>query len=120
MRLYGPWKVTLPGEEYLWEPDEMDGPECYAVEQELVGTPWETFEAWAGGVGSGLWVPCQTLVWFLRHKAGQPSERRDVTFKLRQLDVIQAPKAEEGDEPSETDGSPPSPDSGSAPVTSTS
>lgn len=119
MRLYGAWKVTLDDEEWLWEPDEMDGPECYAIELELAGTPWETFTDWVTGVGTGKWVPCQTLVWFLRTKAGQPSERREITFKLRQLEIVQTVPKEQNGEPSEISGSSPSPDSESDPATST-
>lgn len=122
MRLYGAWSVTLPGEEYTWEPDLMTGPDCYGVEQQLVGTPWEAFDDWVqDGIAKAKWVPCQTLIWFLRYKNGQPSDRIDIVFPLRQLKITElksGPKAGTGR--SATSGSRRSRASGSAPATSTS
>lgn len=85
------WKVTLPGEEYLFEPDEMLGSEWGAVEAES----GLTFDEWVNAIDARKWVPCQVLVWFLRQKAGRQEERRDVDFKIRQLrtEMIPDPKA---------------------------
>lgn len=81
------YKVTLPDEEFLFEPDEMQGSEWGAVEAET----GSTFEEWTDGIDKRLWVPCQTLVWFLRTKAGAPCERREVDFKIRQLKIARVP-----------------------------
>lgn len=120
MRLYlGAWRVTLGDEEYLFEPDEMTGTECYAVEQELEGTEFVVFDDWITGIDQGRWLACQALLWFLRYKAGQPSERIDIDFPLRKLQVTRAPKDNLDIESSETDGSSPLPDSESIPDSST-
>ena len=119
MRLYGEWKVTIPGEEFTFQPDEMTGPDCYMVEQELEGTPWEAFDAWILGISEDRWVPCQTLIWFLRTKAGQQVDRRSVDFPLRKMQMTKVPKDEPDTELSETNGSDPSPSSESDPDIST-
>lgn len=81
MKLYGTWKVTLPDEEYLFEPDEILGSEWGAIEAQA----GMSFDEWATGIDTGTWVPCQVLVWYLRQKAGRQEERREVDFKIRQL-----------------------------------
>lgn len=103
MILYGRFNVILPDEEYVWEPDEMTFGECKGVEDELEGTGWEAFTDWMVACSRARPVACQVLVWFLRYKAGKPSERRDVDFPLRKLRIepIPDPKDEASTETSE-------------------
>lgn len=98
------WKVTLPDEEYLFEPDEILGSEWGAIETET----GMSFEDWTNAIDARKWVPCQVLVWFLRQKAGRQEERRDVDFKIRQLKLVRVDDPKAPTETSEPDTSSPS------------
>jgi hypothetical protein len=91
LKLYGRWKVTLPGEEYVWEPDDT------TVNEELLleGEHGMTFEEWVEAVDERRAVPCQVLIWYLRRKADPTYqvERMAVDFPIRRLatEEIEAP-----------------------------
>lgn len=90
---YGRWKVTLPGEEYVFEPDEMLASEWGMVETEL-GMP---FRDWLNAIDRREFTATQGLVWFLRYKAGRQMHRSEVDFKIRQVTLTQLPKDPEAD-----------------------
>lgn len=87
MKQYGTWKVSLPGEEYTFEPDQILGSECLAIENEA----GVSFEEWLIEIDKVKAIACQVLVWFLRQKAGIQEVRRDVDFKIRQLRLVRVP-----------------------------
>lgn len=115
MILYGRWKVTLPGEEYVWEPDETTVAEEFLLESEHGGT----FDEWMTGIDDRKAAACQILVWFLRRKAGRQEDRLAVDFPIRRLvtepidtpeTVAGLPEASAGSEQSGPATSSPSPD----------
>ena len=110
--LTGDLKVTLPGEEYIWQPDEMTlGEMSMCLDQELGGM---TFADWMRGIINNQPIPCQVLVWYLRLKAGRQEDRTSVNFPIRKLDVDLVPKDEpnsSNSDPSTSDSSP-EPDTG--------
>lgn len=107
-RQYGVFQVTLPGEEYVFEPDEMMASEWGMVETEL----GMSFDDWLDAFDRRDFTATQGLVWFLRYKAGQQMHRSEVDFKIRQVDVTRLPKDPEADtESSEPDTSSPSSES---------
>lgn len=81
MKLYGKWKVTLPGEDYEWAPDDMTLGECLMVETET----GLSFDDWLTAIAEDRAEACQVLVWFLRRKAGRQEERIAVDFPIRRL-----------------------------------
>lgn len=81
------FKVRLPDEEYLFDTDDMLGSEWGAIEEET----GLTYDEWTVAIDQRKWVPCQVLIWFLRQKNGRPEVRREVDFKIRQLDVERVP-----------------------------
>lgn len=106
MKLYNRWRIVLPDEEYEFAPDDMTMSECLGVERELAGTEWTTFDEWLTvGINEAHPVACQVLIWYLRMKAGQPCERRDVDFPLRRLKLIAVPD-DPKDESTETSDEP--------------
>lgn len=118
MKLYGRWKAAIPGEEYVWEPDEVTLSEQLLVENEA-GT---SYDDWIeDGVANSRAEACQILIWFLRRKAGQQQERFSVEFAIRKLTLtkieepVALPEAEAVSEKSETATSSPSPSTESAP-----
>lgn len=84
-------KITLPGEEYEWEPDETTLAECLAIESELDGMAWDE---WLAAIDDRRAVACQVLIWFLRHKAGNQQDRHAVDFPLRKLSIAVIPDAD--------------------------
>ena len=107
MRLYGRWKVSLPGEEYVWEPDET------TVSEELMleGEHGLSFDEWVEAVDERKAIPCQVLVWFLRRKAGRQEDRMSVDFPIRRLATEQLDEDADPEAPavSETATEPSSP-----------
>jgi hypothetical protein len=91
VKLYGAWRVTLPDESYLFEPDEMLGSEWSLIETEL----GMSFEQWVSEINEARFVACQGLVWFLRRKAGRLEDRMAVDFKIRQLVLAREPDPKE-------------------------
>ena len=86
MRLYGRWKVSLPGEEHVWEPDEVLFSEQLLLENES----GMSYDEWIlDGVRLSRAVPCQILVWFLRRKAdpAYQVDRMAIEFPIRKLDL---------------------------------
>lgn len=121
MKLYGRWKVTLPDEEFVWEPDEVTFSEQLMIENEADCS----YDEWIlDGVSPSRAVPCQILVWFLRYKAGQQQERYAVEFPIRKLTLekidepVALPESPAGSEQSEPATSQSSPTTtGSVPST---
>lgn len=114
MRLYGEWKVTLPGEEYVWAPDDTTLAETLMLENET----GETFDDWVTGIDARRAVPCQVLIWFLRYKAGKQEDRMTVDFPIRRLNLVHIveeveddPEASAGSEPATSQPSPASTES---------
>jgi hypothetical protein len=89
--LLGAWKVTLPGESFTWEPDEMMLSEWAECEAAYGGT----FKEWAIAINDREAKACRVLVWWLRRKKGIDLELADVDFKIRQLDVEPIPDPED-------------------------
>lgn len=119
MKLYGRWKVTLPDEEYVWEPDEVTFSEQLLIENEADCS----YDDWIlEGVSESRAVPCQILVWFLRRKAGQQQERFAVDFPIRKLTLekldepVALPESQAGSEqqsaPATSESSPTTTESG--------
>lgn len=111
MRLYGQWSVRLPGEEYVWSPDDTTLGENLMIETETGGT----FDEWVKAIDERRAVACQVLVWFLRRQAGRQEDRMAVDFPIRRLDVEKLgdadPEASAGSEPATPPDSPPSTES---------
>jgi hypothetical protein len=84
-------KVTLPGEEYVWDWSEILLSEQRAIETELPGMTWDQFIL---GIEQQRSDPCQVLIWFLRRKAGQNIARVDVDFPIRKLAIEVLPDAD--------------------------
>lgn len=101
MKALGRWEVTLPGESYVWEPDEVTVAECLMLETES----GLTFPQWILAIDDERAEACQILVWFLRHKAGRQEDRFAVDFPLRKLEIREI--GEEGDDPEGSAGSGP-------------
>jgi hypothetical protein len=91
-KLYGAWKVTLPGETFTWEPDEMLGSEWGELAQRLGGM---SFEDWVDGIDQRDFGPCRALIWFLRRRKGIDLDLADVDFKIRQMDTEKIPDPED-------------------------
>ena len=95
-------KVTIPGEEYLWDPDDMMLSEQRLIESEL---PKDSFSQFLDGIDERRADECQVLVWFLRRKAGNQMDRHAVDFPIRRLTIevlpeaIPDPEAPAGSEP---------------------
>lgn len=109
MKAYGRWNVVLPGESYVWEPDEVTLGECLMIENEAE----QIYDAWIRDVGDGRSVACQILIWFLRRKAGRQEDRIAVEFPIRKLDITEIveavaddPEASAGSEPATEPTSP--------------
>lgn len=115
MRAFGRWQVTLPGEEYVWEPDEVTLGECRTIEAEAGCT----YMQWITRIGDAdranplaatadqVSDACQVLIWFLRLKAGQQQERAAVDFPIRKLEIRQLTDDGEDDDPEASAGSEP-------------
>src|SRR5881628_2956917 len=82
--LYGAWTVTLPGESYTWEPDDMLLSDWALVEEEFGGT----FDEWVRGIDQRAAGACQVLIWFLRRQNGLVIDRSKVDFPIRQLSTV--------------------------------
>lgn len=89
-KMYGTWKVSLPGETFTWEPDEMLGSEWKLCKDEFGGD----FEDWIRAIDARDADACQVLIWWLRSKKGIDLDRADVDFKIRQLVTEQTPDPE--------------------------
>lgn len=115
--LLGAWKVTLPGETFTWEPDEMLLSEWAEVEEAYSGT----FRDWVDAIDAREAKACQVLIWWLRRKKGIVLAVDDVDFKIRQLttEPIPDPEAEAAASPSAAATSEPSPDGAGDLATST-
>lgn len=115
MKLYGEWRVDLPGgESYIWRPDDTTLGEALMLETET-GT---SFDEWVQGIDARAAVPCQVLVWFLRRKDGRQEDRMSVDFPIRRLDLTHLedevdadPEASAGSEPATQGPSPASTES---------
>jgi hypothetical protein len=94
VKQYGAWKVTLPGETFTWEIDEMMLSEWAECAAKFGGT----FEDWVAAVDDRDARACQVLIWFLRHKKGIDVALEDVDFKIRQLvtEQVKNPEGEAG------------------------
>jgi len=116
-RLLGTWTVTLPGETFTWEPDEMMRSEWKQIHDEFGGT----FEEWTAGIDARDPDACQVLIWWLRHLKGIDLERESVDFKIRMLKLEAIPDPEDVAvvTASTTATSEPSPDGAGDLVTST-
>ena len=119
MKAYGRWDVTLPGERYTWEPDEVTVGECLMLEAEAESS----YDQWIRDVGNNRAVACQILVWFLRRKEGRQEDRAAVDFPIRKLEITELvgdadPEASAGSEPATSSpsstGSESNPSSGTA------
>jgi len=63
--LFGRYKVTLPPEEWLWEPDEVSFSDMLLLENETGGS----YNQWIQkGIAEERAEACQVLIWFLRRK----------------------------------------------------
>jgi hypothetical protein len=63
--LFGRYKVTLPPEEWLWEPDEVSFSDMLLIENETGGS----YNQWIQkGIAEERAEACQVLIWFLRRK----------------------------------------------------
>jgi hypothetical protein len=83
-KLYGgPYKVTLPGESFTWEPDEMMLSDWSTVEDHFGGT----FDGWIDGINDRDAAACRVLIWWLRRRKGIELDLAAVDFKIRQLAV---------------------------------
>jgi hypothetical protein len=107
-KLYGAWKVTLPGETFTWEPDEMMLSDWATVEDTFGGT----FDEWIEAVDVRGARACQVLIWWLRNRKGITVAVDDVDIKIRQLvtEKISNPEGEAAASPSVAATSEPSPD----------
>jgi hypothetical protein len=125
VRLYGSWKVALPGETYVWEPDDTTVGEELLIESEL-GDEFVNFDQWVLDIDARKANPCQVLIWLLRRKAGRQEERFAVQFPIRRLDITEIAEPEPlppslaGSETSEPATESPSPATESAPGSGTS
>jgi len=115
-KLYGAWKVTLPGETFTWEPDEMMLADWAACEDAFGGT----FDEWVEAVDDRGARACQVLIWWLRNKKGITIAVDDVDIKIRQLvtEKIPNPEDDAAASPSVAATSEPSPDGAGALATS--
>lgn len=102
-QLFGRWTVKLPGEEYVFEPDEITVAEEYRLESELGGL---SFDQWLTEVDERRASACQTLIWFLRYKAGRVEDRSQVNFPIRRL-VLESIEEPDPNSPASGDGSAP-------------
>ena len=83
--LMGRWQVTLPNDEkHVFEPDEITNNEWRALQGYLDGM---SFTAWLNGINNRDPKPCDVLVWFLRHKAGDTQDILAMDYPIRRLDV---------------------------------
>jgi hypothetical protein len=89
--LLGTWKVTLPGESFTWEPDEMMLSD-WAVAEDAYGG---TFKEWIDAIDARNARACQVLIWWLRSKKGITVALDDVDFKIRQLETEKIPDPED-------------------------
>ena len=107
-RLLGAWKVTLPGESFTWEPDEMMLGDWAACEDAFGGT----FDEWVDAIDARSAKACQVLIWWLRNEKGVKVALDDVNIKIRQLvtEKIPNPEDEAAALPSVAATSEPSPD----------
>jgi hypothetical protein len=85
LKLYGRWKVTLPPEEWVWEPDEITFDDQLLIENEADAS----YDEWImTGIRDSRAEACQILIWFLRRKAGQQEDRFAVRpTNIRHLDL---------------------------------
>jgi hypothetical protein len=90
-QLYGgPYKITLPGETFTFEPDEMMLSDWSTVEDEYGGT----FDAWMTAINDRQAAACRVLIWWLRARKGIELDLAAVDFKVRQLTVELIPDPE--------------------------
>lgn len=94
MILWGSWTVTLPDEEYVWEPDDVTIGEQLMIEGELGDL---SYNDWPKAIDDRRPVACQVLIWYLRHKAGKQQERFAVDFPIRRLELMQIGTEDEPD-----------------------
>jgi len=116
VKALGKWDVDLPGEHYLWEPDEVSVGECLMLENES----GQGYERWIADVGDGRAVACQILVWFLRRKAGRQEDRLAIDFPLRKLEITAFIEDGVDDDPEASAGSEPATASSSSTATESS
>ena len=91
-QLYGgPYKITLPGETFTFEPDEMMLSDWATVEEEYGGT----FDDWMTAINDRQARACRVLIWWLRGRKGIEVSLADVDFKVRQLTVELIPDPED-------------------------
>lgn len=119
MKRYGRYKVILPDEEHVWEPDNWLGSTWNQVETDL-SLPFPRF---IQAVDDRQFLPCQWLIWYLRRQDGLEQDRLSVDFHLTLLKLVPMPDPEAtaaDTPPSESNGESDSlSDSGSASETST-
>lgn len=94
MKVYGKWTVTLPGESYIYDPDNMLGSVWAQMENDL-GITYQEFNRGLAGVNK-TFRPCQWLIWYLRRQAGRDEDLLAVDFPLIQM---QLEEIEEGEAP---------------------
>lgn len=87
MKRYGVWKVTLPDQEFTWEPDEATVSDCYEIARES----GQAYEDWINSIDQRDPLACQVLIWFLLRQKGEQLDRAGIDFKLRQLDTERVP-----------------------------
>jgi len=109
--LVGTWTVTLPGETFTWEPDEMMLSEWADVEEAYGGT----FMDWVNAIDAREAKACQVLIWWLRRRKGIDIDLDAVDFKIRQLTTTEikdppSPEDVAAASPSAAATSEPSPD----------
>lgn len=102
MKLIGRWLVELPDESHAWEPDEYTNADERLLEGEIPGF---TFDTWASDIDARRADACEVLVWMLRRKAGNQSDRTSVLFPIRRLDLTElcwTPDCKNNPEPTPT------------------
>lgn len=77
-------RVTLgEDEKYVFDRDALTLTDLYAIKS-VSGLDFNPF---LQGIGDGSPESLQTLVWFLRHKAGIQGDRLQVQFRIGDLDM---------------------------------
>jgi hypothetical protein len=92
--LFGRWKVTLPPEEWIWEPDEVSFSDMLLLENES----GQSYKDWIRqGVGQERAEATQILIWFLRRKADPTYQQERYAVdppNIRHFEMVEIPKAE--------------------------
>lgn len=92
-------RVTLGEESYIFDRNALTLTDLYAIKSSS-GLDFNPFVA---GLTEGSPESLQTLIWFLRHKAGIQGDRLQIDFKIADLDM--APIEDDVTDPTEASSS---------------